>query len=203
MFLNNDEKIIFNSYINTYMNSLKMDPKAAKKAAKTNIVKAKEIAIKEGFYNLPADYWKEIFEMEKNNVKNVWTEYYKRARKDGVKDEDIIYLWETHPVERVMLQETQNMININAHLTALGEGKTSQEATEIVRKNFPTYGNPNIRPNYGTEDDNLLPIEFVFKVNKNIISGTNSDKHKEALKEFSSFNAYIRYLAKEDRLGKL
>ena len=203
MFLNNDEKIIFNSYINTYMNSLKMDPKVAKKAAKTNIVKAKKTAIREGIYNLPSDYWKEIFDMEKNKIDNKFTRYNRRAREDGVKDEDFIYLWETHPVERVMLQETQNMININAHLTALGEGKTSQEATEIVRKNFPTYGDPNIRSNYGTEDDNLLPIEFVFKVNKNVISNPNSDKLKEELKNFSSFNAYIRYLAKEDRLGKL
>ncbi|MBM3703437.1 MAG: hypothetical protein FJW63_10750 [Actinobacteria bacterium] len=151
MFLNNAEKIILNSYIKTYINSLKMDTKTAKEVAKANIIKAKETAIKEGIYNLPSDYWKEIFNMERNNVDNAFTRYNKKAREDGVKDEDFIYLWETHPVERFMLQETQNIININAHLTALGEGKTNQEATDIVRKNFPTYGNPNIKCNYGTE----------------------------------------------------
>lgn len=203
MFLNNAEKIILNSYIKTYIDSLKMDPKIAKKAAKGNIIKAKETAIKEGIYNLPSDYWKEIFNMERNNVDNAFTRYNKKAREDGVKDEDFIYLWETHPVERFMLQETQNIININVHLAALGEGKTNQEAAEIVRKNFPTYGNPSIKYNYGTEEDNPLPLEFVFKVNKNVISNSNSDKFKEELKSFSSFNTYIRYLAKEDRLGKL
>jgi hypothetical protein len=97
-----------------------MDTSTASQVAKTNIIKAKETAIKEGFYNLPADYWKEIFEMEKKNIESVWTKYYKTARKDGVKDEDIIYLWETYPVERFMLQETQNIINMNVMLTALG-----------------------------------------------------------------------------------
>jgi len=203
MFLNNAEKIILNSYIKTYINSLKMDTKTAKEVAKANIIKAKETAIKEGIYNLPSDYWKEIFNMERNNVDNAFTRYNKKAREDGVKDEDFIYLWETHPVERFMLQETQNIININAHLTALGEGKTNQEATDIVRKNFPTYGNPNIKCNYGTEEDSPLPLEFVFKVNKNIISNPNSDKLKEELKNFSSFNAYVRYLARGDRLGNL
>lgn len=203
MFLNNAEKIILNSYIKTYINSLKMDPKTAKQAAKTNIIRAKETAIKEGVYNLPSDYWKEIFNMEKNNIDNDFTRYIKKAREDGVKDEDFIYLWETYPVERYMLQETQNIININAHLTALGEGKTNQEATEIVRKNFPTYGNPDIKSSYGTEEDNFLPLEFVFKINKNVISNSNSNRLKEELKNFNSFNAYIRYLAREDRLGKL
>ena len=203
MFLNNIEKKIMQSYIKTYINDLKMDTRTANQFAKTNIVKAKEIAIKEGFYNLPADYWKEIFEMEKKNIESIWTKYYKTARKDGVKDEDIIYLWETYPVERIMLQETQNLINMNVMLTALNQGSTMEQANETVRKNFPTYGNPNTKFEYGTEDDNALPLEFIFKVNKNIISGINSDKHKEALKEFSSFNAYIRFLAENDKLGKL
>ncbi len=203
MFLTNIEKKIMLSYVNTYINYLKMDKRTANQAAKMNIVKAKEVAIKEGFYDLPPDYWKEIFEMEKNNIENVWTKYYKRARKDGVKDEDIIYLWETYPVERIMLQETQNLINMTAMLTALERGKTMEQAAETVRKNFPTYGNPNEKSEYGTEEDNPLPLEFIFKVNKNIISGINSEEHKEALKEFSSFNAYIRFLARNDKLGEL
>jgi hypothetical protein len=203
MFLNQDEKKILQSYVDTYINSLKMDSKTAKQVAKMNIVKSKERAISEGLYDLPADYWKEIFEMEKNNIDNFWTKYYKRARKDGVQDEDIIYLWETYPVERFMLQETQNLINMNVMLTALNQGKTMEQATETVRKNFPTYGNPNEKTEYGTEEDNPLPLEFVFKVNKNIISGIDSAKHKEALKEFSSFNACIRFLARNDKLGKV
>jgi hypothetical protein len=60
-----------------------------------------------------------------------------------------------------------------------------EQATETVRKNFPTYGNPNKKFEYGTEDDNSLPLEFIFKVNKNIISGVDSDKHKEELKNLA------------------
>ena len=204
MRLNRIEKEIMLSYVNSYVGSLKMNLKTAKQAAKGNIVKAKEIAIKKGVYDLPADYYKEIFRMENNNVDNKLTRYYKEARKDGVKDEDIIYLWETYPVERFMLQETQNLININVFLTAMGEGKTEQEATETVRKNFPTYGNPLIKIEYGSYEDNALPLEFIFKVNKNVLPKLVHDfKLKEELEKFSSFNAFIRYLARNDKLGSL
>lgn len=204
MRLNRIEKEIMLSYVNSYVGSLKMDLKTAKQAAKGNIVKAKETAIKEGLYDLPADYYKEIFRMENNNVDNKFTRYYKEARKDGVKDEDIIYLWETYPVERFMLQETQNLININVHITALHEGKTHAEATKRVRKNFPTYGNPLIKTEYGSYEDNALPLEFIFKVNKNILPKLVYDfKLNEELEKFSSFNAFIRYLARNDKLGKL
>jgi len=204
MRLNRIEKEIMLSYVNSYVGSLKMDLKTAKQAAKGNIVKAKETAIKEGLYDLPADYYKKIFRMENNNVDNKFTRYYKEARKDGVKDEDIIYLWETYPVERFMLQETQNLININVFLTAMGEGKTEQEATETVRKNFPTYGNPLIKVEYGSYEDNALPLEFIFKVNKNVLPKLVHDfKLKEELEKFSSFNAFIRYLARNDKLGSL
>ena len=203
MRLNNIEKKLMLSYIKSYKNNLKTNNWTAKQTTKINMIIAKENAIKEGVYNLPVDYWKEIFKMEKNGVDNHCTQYYKRAREDGVKNEDFIYLWETYPVERYMLQETQNTINITAALTALDQGKTTKQAKEIVRKNFPTYGNPFHRSTYGNEEDKALPIEFVFKVNKNIISGVDVEKHKEALKEFNSFNAYIRFLARNDRLGKL
>ncbi len=204
MRLNRIEKEIMLSYVNSYVGSLKMNLKTAKQAAKGNIVKAKETAIKEGLYDLPTDYYKEIFRMENNNVDNKLTRYYKEARKDGVKEEDIIYLWETYPVERFMLQETQNLININVFLTAMGEGKTEQEATETVRKNFPTYGNPLIKIEYGSYEDNALPLEFIFKVNKNVLPKLVHDfKLKEELEKFSSFNAFIRYLARNDKLGSL
>jgi len=204
MRLNRIEKEIMLSYVNSYVGSLKMNLKTAKQAAKGNIVKAKETAIKEGLYDLPADYYKEIFRMENNNVDNKLTRYYKEARKDGVKDEDIIYLWGTYPVERFMLQETQNLININVFLTTMGEGKTEQEATETVRKNFPTYGNPLIKIEYGSYEDNALPLEFIFKVNKNVLPKLVHDfKLKEELEKFSSFNAFIRYLARNDKLGSL
>ena len=203
MRLNNIEKKLMLSYIKSYKNNLKTNNWTAKQTTKINMIIAKENAIKEGVYNLPVDYWKEIFKMEKNGVDNHFTQYYKKAREDGVKNEDIIYLWETYPVERYMLQETQNTINITAALTALDQGKTMEQAKEIVRKNFHTYGNPFHGSKYGNEEDKALPIEVVFKVNKNIISGVDLEKHKEALKEFNSFNAYVRFLARNDRLGRL
>jgi len=204
MRLNRIEKVIMLSYVDSYVNSLKMDLKTAKQSAKGNIIKAKETAIKEGLYDLPADYYKEIFRMENNNIDNEFTRYYKEARKDGVKDEDIIYLWETYPVERFMLQETQNLINLNVMLTALHQGKTMEEATKTVRKNFPTYGNPLIKIEYGSYEDNALPLEFIFKVNKNVLPKLEYDfKLKEELEKFSTFNAFIRYLTRNDKLGKL
>jgi len=202
--LDKNEKEILLSYIGTYINTLKMDSGTAKKTAKSLIIIAKERAIREGIYDLPPDYWKEIFKMEQDNIDNDFTRYYKRARKDGVKDEDIIYLFETHPVERFILQETQNLINTNAFITAMEDkSKTFEEATEFVRKHFPTYGNPLIKFDYGGDEDSALPLEFIFKVNKNIFSYPVNLKLKEELPRFSSFNAYIRFLARNDNLGTL
>lgn len=203
MFLNNNEKIILNSYIKSYINSLKMEPKIAKQAAKQNIIKSKERALKANLYYLPHDYWKQIFEMEKNNIENLFTISCKLARNDGAIDEDIIYYWETYPVERFMIQETQGLINMNALITALKQGKSKQESVEIVRKNFPSWGDPRTKLDYGTAQDSYLSPELIFRVNKNVISGANVIALKEELKNFSSFNAFIRYLAREDRLGKL
>lgn len=204
MRLDNNEKTILQSYINTYTNTLGMDSRTAKKAAKDIIINAKRSAINEGVYNLPPDYWKEIFKMEEDKIDNKFTKYYARARKDGVKDEDIIYLFKTHPVERYMMVETQGLININAHITAMEDrGKSFKEATEFVRKHFPSYGNPLIELDYGGSEDRYLPYELIFKVNRNVFSYPISDKLKDNLKKFSSFNAYVRFLARNDKLGTL
>jgi hypothetical protein len=199
--LNRMEKELLNSYFYTYRNTLGMETKTAKQAAKMNVIVSKDTAIKEGVYSLPSDYWKVIFEMEKNNSNNLWVKYYTRARNDGVNDDDIIYFWETYSVERYMMQETQNIININAMLTALNRGKTMDEASAIVRKKFPTYGNPSIKSDFGTEDDNFLPLELVFRVNKNII--TNLKNFQYEIEKHSSFNAFIRSMARTNMLGKL
>ncbi len=203
MRLDRNEKAILLSYINTYTNTLGMDLRTAKKTAKINIIISKQIAINEGFYGLPPDYWKEIFKMEKENKDDYRTKRYKRARQDGVKDEDIVYFFETHPVERYMMNETQSLININAKITGLKEGQSSEESTRFIRKNFPSYGDPLTELTYGGEEDRLLPHELIFKVNKNIFSYPISDKLKDNLKKFSSFNAYVRFLARNDKLGTI
>ena len=202
MRLNRIEKELMIRYIDIYVNSLKMDKRTAKQAVKQNIIEAKRNAIKEGVYNLPPDFWKEIFRMEKENDDNFWTKYYKKAREDGVKDEDIIYCWETYPAERYLVKEMQDLININAFLTAFDKYKSEDKATEIVRKTFPTYGNPNIENEYGTEEDNALPGELIPKVTK-LLSTSDAPKLRKEASKFSSFNAFVRYLAKEDRLGKI
>jgi len=206
MFLNNVEKKILNKYIDTYINKLKIDRRTAEGMVKANIIKAKETAIREGVYNLPPDYWKEIFKMEKDNIDNDFTRYYKRAREDGVNDTDIIAWWETYPVERYLEVKTQELIVVDrltselvADIEEIDDEELENQLDEIARENYPIYGNILEKSDTGIDADRDLPRELIFRVNV-LLSRPGAQKLRKEAQKFSSFNAFIRYLAKEDRL---
>jgi hypothetical protein len=176
----------------------------AKKTAKNMLDKAIESSKKQGTYDLPPNMGDII--LGKANPKDIKSEkmagyirkYLSAKRKDGVKDEDILWWWNLYDVERNIMLAVDEFHRIALFIKVLQETGNDKEAGKQVWKHHPSYtaGDPKNEKLFiegHTEKDLPLPIELKYRVNIYIEKmSQNPDVIKKNIEESSSFNALIR-----------
>ncbi len=133
--------------------------------------------------------------------------YLSAKRKDGVRDEDILWCWNLHDIERSMLLAVDEFYRIALFIQILEKTGDKKEAGKQVRKfhAFYTIGDPKNEKLYvegHTERDLPLPLELKNRVNIYLErkGSQNSDNVKKDIETSSSFNALVR---REISIGRL
>lgn len=176
----------------------------APKTAREILDRAIENSKKQGTYDLPPNMGDII--LGRANPKDIKSEkmagyirkYLPAKRKDGVKDEDILWWWNLYDVERSIMLVVDEFYRMVSFIEALEETGNDKEAIKRVWKYHPSYtiGDPKderIVIEGHTEKDLPLPIELKNRVNIYIERMSQSpDVYKKAIEESSSFNALVR-----------
>ena len=186
----------------------------AKKTAKDMLNKAIEESKEARTYYLPHNFGDIMLGIEKaenlniEKVAEIFRKVLPVKRAEGVKDEDIRWWWNLNDVERKMMLKIDEFYKLTLFMEACKNGKSEQEAGKMMWEAHPMYteGDPNIKPEKISfepkREDYRLPIELKDRVNRYIEKRANEDpeKIKQDLKDFSTFNAFIR---KEIRAGNI
>jgi len=207
---NKIEKQLLEHYVQYFK---EMELPDAKKTAKDMLDKAIESSKKQGTYDLPPNMGDII--LGKANPKDIKSEkmagyiqkYLPAKRKDGVKDEDIIWCWNLYDVERSIILAVDEFHRMALFISVLKETGSEKEAGNQVWKHHPSYtaGDPKNEKLFiegHTGEDLPLPIELKDRVNRYIKKRAEGDPEeiKQELKKFSTFNAFIR---KEIKAGNI
>ena len=152
-----------------------------------------------GTSKLPEDYGNLLLarEGEDEKVRSMLAS----RRNEGVRNEDVLWWWNMHDLERRMMLKVDEQRRTTQYLRHRQAGLSKDEAGERVRTYYPTYGDPEDLPEAGPED-NHLPPELKRRIDRYIqkrleIDGDGLKKEMEAS---TTFNALVR---KEIRNGKL
>ena len=160
---------------------------------KASIIEARE----DGTFNKPLNHGNTLIEKEKIN--NETKEWLKPAREDGVSNEDIIWYWNLHEIDRRMLDKIEIYFRTARYLQYKSDGLTEEQAIKKLFKYSPVWGDPyDIR--YSSGEDRPLPPELIDRVNKYVINRTDIEKFKKDCEQYSSLNALIR---KEIKKGNI
>ena len=184
----------------------------AKETAKRLLDRAIEKSKKEETYDLPSNFGNIILREEKTDdpVVEKFAEEIRKTlspkRVEGVRDEDIRWWWNLNDVERSIMVGVDEFHCTALFLKECDEGKTTDEANEIVWKFHPKYtygyrGETKDMPQQ-IKDIFPLPIELKDRINIYIAkkTKTNSEKYKKDIKSSPTFNALVR---KEIKAGNI
>ena len=122
-------------------------------------------------------------------------------RQEGVKNEDILWWWNMHDLERRMMLKVDEQRRTTQYLRYRQAGLSKGEAGGRVRAYYPTYGDPDDLPEDRPEDSHLPP-ELKRRIDHYIrkrleIDGDGLKKEMEAS---TTFNALVRKEIKNGRL---
>ena len=122
-------------------------------------------------------------------------------RQEGVRDEDVIWWWNLHDLERRMMLKVDEQRRTTQYLRYRQAGLSKDEAGERVRMYYPTYGDPEDLPEAGPED-NHLPPELKRRIDRYIQKRLeiDGDGLKEDMEAATTFNALVRKEIKNGRL---
>lgn len=153
---------------------------------------------KEGRYNLK-NVGDILLEKEKSSG-NV-NENFENKRKEGVRNEDIRWWFNLSDIERMMMMKVDEFHRLALFIKVVKEeGKTDEEASAVVRKHHPMYGDLKDET-HGSGDDRPLPLELKDRISIYVEKqGVDNTAFKKQLDSFSTFNALIR---KEIRDGNI
>jgi hypothetical protein len=123
-----------------------------------------------------------------------------RAAKDeGATEEDIRRWWNRSSVERRLICWAEKIaVRDPMYETAKEYGLSDEEARRKVRQFFPVYGDPDEAEDMADED-RPLPHELRDRIEKYRRTQDRSDM-REKLKDFSSYNAFVRHEIREGKL---
>jgi hypothetical protein len=124
-----------------------------------------------------------------------------RIAQEGVRDKDVLWFWNMHNVERILMMRTFDWC-VGANVQAnLRQGMTQQEAEAHSRKIHPLYGNPD-DTSVAHGDDRPIPVELKDRIDIYIErrSKEKGDRYESDMLGASSFNALIR---RELRVGRI
>jgi hypothetical protein len=125
-------------------------------------------------------------------------EIVEKARKEGARDEDIREWWNLDDLQRRMVLWSETVFRNANFLSFKEQGLSPDDAMLRVRTMLPMYGQPEDESQC-TGDDRPLPHELRGRVD------IYREKHGETsimerVKEYSSYNAFVRYELRNGRL---
>ena len=149
--------------------------------------------------NLPQNFGNILLERE-STVEEIKSMLAKR-RKEGVRDEDIRWWWNMHPLERKMMLKFDDVNKLSVFTRIRKEeGLNEEEAAKKVRKFHVIYGEPDDTA-HTVGDDRPLPEELKDRIDIYIEKQTtNQEKYKKEIEESSTLNALLR---KEIKKGNI
>ncbi len=122
----------------------------------------------------------------------------KPAVEEGATLKDIEEWWNLPELARRMVQWSENSFRIAIFMQAKEEGLSAEAAGKRVHMMFPTYGNPEDSNNQ-KGDDRKLPDELRGRVDA-FRQSHGAQYISEQVKNFSSYNAFVRHAIKEGLL---
>lgn len=122
----------------------------------------------------------------------------KTALEEGATYKDIEEWWNLPELARRMVQWSENSFRIAVFMQADEEGLSSEEAAARVHMMFPSYGDPESSISQ-KGDDRKLPPELRGRVDA--FRQSHGAKYiSEQVKNYSSYNAFVRHAIKEGLL---
>lgn len=194
------EKRLEPQYVSFFKESMGMPEEVARELFKAFAADQKEAALREGTDRLPESFGEILLEREKTDeqVRNAFAP--KRA--EGVTDEDIVFWWNMHDLERRMICKVDEMNRIVLFEKLIRDGAvTEKEAARRVAGQYPIYGDPEHLV-LETDDDRPLPYELKWRVNRYLTERYQADpdgfrKESEAS---TSLNALLRKAVRQSEL---
>jgi len=149
--------------------------------------------------NLPENYGHLLLEKEASDEKI--RAMLERKRREGVRNEDILWWWNMHDLERRMMLKVDEQRRTTEYLRYRQAGLSKDEAGAQVRKFYPSYGNPDDMTQADPEDTHLPP-ELKRRIDRYVEMRSERDQgeFRKELELSSTFNAMVR---KEIRKGNL
>jgi hypothetical protein len=135
-------------------------------------------------------------------------EHIKWAKSEGAIDKDIIWWWNLSPIDKIIIKGTDYAFRRRAIIEYTNQGK---EALKEVMRDFTTYveDEPDLSSmtpedkKYFSSENRALPIELHDRIDiylKNNLDRDNLSRMQQEKNNFSSANAWIRYLIKNSYL---
>ncbi len=152
-----------------------------------------------GTSKLPEDYGNHLLSKEREDEKI--RSMLASRRSEGVKNEDVLWWWNMHDLERRMILKVDEQRRTTQYLRYRQAGLSKDEAGERVRTYYPTYGDPDDLPEAGPED-NHLPPELKRRIDRYVQKRLeiDGDGLKEEMEASTTFNALVRGEIKNGRL---
>jgi hypothetical protein len=181
-------------YIEMFLN-MGMSASEAKETVSDLLKKAKEQMIANGEDRLPADMAERFISDPKLDKQ------YRKRKNNGVTDDDFRWWYGMTSLERSLMLQIDEMHRMNMFLGFLEQGKSIDEATDMVFKYHPIFGDSD-DTSKKSGDDRPLHAELKDRINIYIEKCAKNDpeQYKKDIENSSSFNALIR---KEIKAGNL
>ena len=117
-----------------------MNESEARGMARQMIKRAKAEAEQQGTTNLPSNFGEILLEREKTDETTRLKFVVKR--KEGVRDEDILWWWNMPDLQRRLMIQDDDITSLAIFNQHMDEGKTKDEAAVAVRKSKLVCGDP-------------------------------------------------------------
>jgi len=196
------EKRLEEQYTEILAEMMGMPEKEARETAQEMLAQAIKETKEEGTYDQPVGIGKRLLEkIKQNEASGDAMQYYATSKNEGMTDEDFIWWWDLHDLERKMMMKADAMNKMAAFTQHLMGGGEQKERTNIMHKFHPLYGNPEDTAQ--TQDDNRpLPVELSGRINRyrERRAEEDSENYQRDLEASSSFNALIRQAIRERKL---
>lgn len=188
------EMRLVNEYAQAFQ-SLGISAAEARKNASEMVADARQEVERRGWSGHGTSYGDIVLRQEPQNRE--LHEWLAALRADGVRDADIRWWWNMHPLERVMIEKSDELNRTSAFLTCLKQGLDADAATKKVFQAHAKFGDPR----EGTGDDRPLPTELKNRILDFLERQyMNPWSWRARMDASSSFNAIVRA---EIRAGNL
>jgi hypothetical protein len=195
--MNQLERNIFDKFLPEIAVMPGIGAKKAKELLATFLKESIRESKLDGTYNRPLNYGHILLNQEKSNREAQRLIQIKKS--EGVRDEDILWYWNLHEVERRILDKIDIFHRTALYFEYVSKGLSQDDAVKKMFKFRPKWG---FESGPSSNNDKPLPPELMDRVNRYVIkrSGTNIDSFRLDCEKFTSFNALIR---KEIHAGRL